>query len=528
MPKRIPTYRPHQSRISVQDVRDTSTPAGAALENEEMRRIALNVNELADKLDKIGGGAAAPAKTTKNISGGGGGGGAGGEKPKDFSLNVLQDGNLKVDHTQDLNFHGSTHIGVKVSKFGKGYADVLLYFKGTGGSALATYENTTEVVSATRIMDFVDGTGTTATVTDGGNGYATVQIDASGSYLPTGDEHETLRKDGASTDDNWIANDRLTNRGDGAVTAGDGVVKVRSQLGDTIPTFYSGGTSSANTAGKFESNNTSPDSTVYSKNYTTGVAGHFVSTTGVAVRAVTSGAIGVDSLSTGGASGYAFYGVSSNTIGHGMYLQGQGTGVGLEVVQNSNNGNGIIVSSTGAGATALNIIGSNGAGNIALLSKGNVEMQGTSLNTIFELDENLETIGINAVPVGNKDLKIAGYVAAPGLLKVVEVPFVHTDTTVDSGIVVPDGAVVTRVTIEVSVDFDGTAPVAAVTINGSSPVTVMTTAQNDLTLPGQYTVNVIEPIGATGEGEVRVTVTTSGSTDGAAIAYVFYSDAPEV
>lgn len=46
-----PKYVPHQSRISVQNVPEYGTPAGASMANEEFRRIGLAVNQLQDKLD---------------------------------------------------------------------------------------------------------------------------------------------------------------------------------------------------------------------------------------------------------------------------------------------------------------------------------------------------------------------------------------------------------------------------------------------------------------------------------------------
>lgn len=47
MAKRTPTYVPHQSKFSVQDVRDYSTPAGSSMANEEMRRLKNVVNKIA-------------------------------------------------------------------------------------------------------------------------------------------------------------------------------------------------------------------------------------------------------------------------------------------------------------------------------------------------------------------------------------------------------------------------------------------------------------------------------------------------
>lgn len=46
MRKRKPNYVPHQSKPSPQDVRDYSTPAGAAMANEEFRRLALAIESL--------------------------------------------------------------------------------------------------------------------------------------------------------------------------------------------------------------------------------------------------------------------------------------------------------------------------------------------------------------------------------------------------------------------------------------------------------------------------------------------------
>jgi hypothetical protein len=44
--KRVPDYVPHQSTLSVQDVIDYSTPQGAAMANEEMRRLRMAVSEV--------------------------------------------------------------------------------------------------------------------------------------------------------------------------------------------------------------------------------------------------------------------------------------------------------------------------------------------------------------------------------------------------------------------------------------------------------------------------------------------------
>ena len=48
MPKRVPKYVPKQTRISVQDVKSVG-----GMENEEMRRIALNVNAMRDEISAL-------------------------------------------------------------------------------------------------------------------------------------------------------------------------------------------------------------------------------------------------------------------------------------------------------------------------------------------------------------------------------------------------------------------------------------------------------------------------------------------
>lgn len=50
LPKRR-GYTPTQTVLSVQDVRDYSTPAGAAQANEEMRRLRLSINEMQNKVE---------------------------------------------------------------------------------------------------------------------------------------------------------------------------------------------------------------------------------------------------------------------------------------------------------------------------------------------------------------------------------------------------------------------------------------------------------------------------------------------
>ena len=53
MAKRKPVSPPYQRKLSVQDVRSTETPVGIGMENDEMRRIAMRVNDLTDELEQL-------------------------------------------------------------------------------------------------------------------------------------------------------------------------------------------------------------------------------------------------------------------------------------------------------------------------------------------------------------------------------------------------------------------------------------------------------------------------------------------
>ena len=121
-------------------------------------------------------------------------------------------------------------------------------------------------------------------------------------------------------------------------------------------------------------------------------------------------------------------------------------------------------------------------------------------------------------------LKGDGAATDTGIVKCIQIPLVFgSGVTVDSTTSIPSGAYVTRVVCLVSTLFNGTAPTVGVTVNGSSPVTIMATADNDLKLANQYEVEDVVSIGATGTGVVRASYTASTSTAGAATIFVFYT-----
>lgn len=667
MPKVIPKIVPHQSKISTQDIRDTSTPSGSALVNEEFRRIALSVNELADKFDNLGSNTDTGGGKGKNLSGN-----PPTDDPADKSkLEVLHGTRLIVPDTKKLQFFNSSSIQWIISQDVTNIARIIAHVR---SSPISTYNNTIEVVPTTRILDFVDGTGTTATVTDGGNGYATIQIDAvippatpldiydegvsaatdvsvvdfyagaglsvavtespsghanvtyantipayvldikdTGSSaatavnvidfipgtgmnvtvtespsgeanvtydctltgLPLGDEHQTLRKDGVGINTNWIANSRIYNRGDVAVSGVGtlGAVEITWITADANSTLYVGSDDVANdqTAilAESQTDNTSGGTVVATNVQGTSLRGTNASTTAddgnaalhitntatgsttTAARIINSGTgRGLHSTSTGGIAGYfntsgngtaiyavttggtttnstAVIGISTATIGNGAYFQGQGLGIGVEVVQNSASGTGVQIASTGANATALLINGSNASGNRAIYSEGNVHFADHIGTVIFEFNEAYGSIGVATLARNDKIITNGGYYAGPGINKLVKLSFSYTSTTVDSGVIIPDGAIINRCIVIVDGAFDGTTPTIAVSVQGSVVTPVATTGQSDLTAVGQYNINQMTEVSPPYNGVLRATITTSGATTGSGVVYIFYTDSPE-
>lgn len=111
MAKRRPNFGkqhvPGQTRLSVQDVRDAGTPSGTAMENEEMRRIALFVNQLADKVEAGAGATDTAGKKPAVLEPGepGGGGGEG-----DITQNITNITNNYTTGTTLLMLSGEVWI----------------------------------------------------------------------------------------------------------------------------------------------------------------------------------------------------------------------------------------------------------------------------------------------------------------------------------------------------------------------------------------------------------------------------------
>ena len=119
-------------------------------------------------------------------------------------------------------------------------------------------------------------------------------------------------------------------------------------------------------------------------------------------------------------------------------------------------------------------------------------------------------------------LKGDGSGSSTGTLKIVKLSYAYTDATIDSTTDIPSGSVVLDVVNNVKTAFDGTAPTIAVTINGSTPLTVMSTAESDVTNIAEYEVGEINEVAAANAGKARITITPDSSTVGAGDVYVSF------
>lgn len=114
--RRRPKYVPHQSKISVQDIRDAATPQGSAMLNEELRRIALTANEAAKSIEELKAAQIPPADITL----GGVSGGGGSRRPVEITarLQLYEDGFAKGNEsTQDIDFAFRSKDGAIPVKF---------------------------------------------------------------------------------------------------------------------------------------------------------------------------------------------------------------------------------------------------------------------------------------------------------------------------------------------------------------------------------------------------------------------------
>lgn len=178
------------------------------------------------------------------------------------------------------------------------------------------------------------------------------------------------------------------------------------------------------------------------------------------------------------------------------------------------------VHTTGGARTAGDIVYDNGS---ALVLMPTEVAKHITTTTAVTGTISLIANGFYALVSGSWVLKGDQSGTNAGQVMMIQIPVVFGDTTVDSTTSVPSGSKVVKTVVRVDTLFDGTTPTLLVAIQGSSPATVMSTAQNDIATADQYETNAVVDIGATETGLVRATLTPDGSAAGAAIVQVYYS-----
>lgn len=169
MPKRVPKYVPKQTRISVQDVKSVG-----GMENEEMRRIALNVNAMRDEISALSKPKDTPAVVTPPVQSTTVGGGTTSPAAA-LRLMVLENHILKVDNTKILDFTNSATIGFSVIESAANVAKISAYTIG-GDAYPSVYSNSTLAVPTAKKFNFVNGTNTTVVVNNPTANEAEIQV----------------------------------------------------------------------------------------------------------------------------------------------------------------------------------------------------------------------------------------------------------------------------------------------------------------------------------------------------------------
>jgi hypothetical protein len=120
-------------------------------------------------------------------------------------------------------------------------------------------------------------------------------------------------------------------------------------------------------------------------------------------------------------------------------------------------------------------------------------------------------------------LKGDGNSGGTGNFKAIQLTITKDSGNVDSTTALADGDIVKGVIVNVTQAFNGSAPTVAITVNGSSPLALMSTAENNLKATNQYEVDTLFQVGATNAGVIRAAVTPDSSAAGAGKVIVVYS-----
>jgi len=177
------------------------------------------------------------------------------------------------------------------------------------------------------------------------------------------------------------------------------------------------------------------------------------------------------------------------------------------------------VHTSGGSYTAGDVVYDNGTALITMPS--NVATHLTSRSAVAGTIS-LIANGVYARQGASWVLKGDGTPTLQGVELAIAVDYDFNDTTVNSTTVVPDGAIVTRVTNSVTTAFNDVAATLQVDIDGTSDETVMATTDSKLKNTNEYSVPQHTVITSSTTGTVKLTVSPGTSTAGAGQVIVHY------
>jgi hypothetical protein len=180
-----------------------------------------------------------------------------------------------------------------------------------------------------------------------------------------------------------------------------------------------------------------------------------------------------------------------------------------------------ICHTTGGSYSAGELVLDNGTALVKLtIFKGLLAAATTSVTGAVSMIANGLYVAQAATTPFSWTLKGDASLTGAGYVKVIQITVGATAGAFNSTEIIPSGAVVLESVVEVTTLYDGTNTLA-VTVQGSSPVTVQAAAENNVAVVDEYSVEQRTPIGATGTGVVRATLAGDSSV-GAAEVYVSY------
>lgn len=300
---------------SVHPLPDFNTPEGGAMANDELSRLGTVVTKLETSVKKISSPiAAAPAQSDTPP--------APPVIPTANKISVAHNGSTIASDVNRINFRDNDNTAIDVQGNGKTVNIGVRSLLESGSDILTVKDDGAVITSAATSIDFRDTPSLAFSVTQPTPGNIAVTGTASGSSLPAGTIHQTLRHNGT----NWEATSRLLNYD--STNLGGGVVRMSAVVGDNVPQLYIDSSVATSQPLKIAATTLNP-------------AVGITNTNGHCITAVSSGAQGVNS--TGFSRGVVATATASNGIGLLATASGT-TAIGVQSIAQT--GKGILASAT--------------------------------------------------------------------------------------------------------------------------------------------------------------------------------------